>query len=230
VESFQADDLWHAIVGAIERLWSPPRPQKVLEVGCGSGRFLEWLERAGHFAQGVETSIDLLQKARKRLSERTFLWEASPEELPFEAKSFDTVFFVLSLEYADDPVKAMREAFRVARSSVIVVSFNTYSPSYWFTRLSGWLMKNPAMANCRTISPGNLAAMMRSAAGVPLRVTHEPVRWKNIGVGAIVLSPVIVSRFDLAKELTHRLAVPTTVSSQQFVPSPSSYEKLRSGR
>ncbi|MGC8718576.1 MAG: class I SAM-dependent methyltransferase [Thermodesulforhabdaceae bacterium] len=227
IESIETDELWHAIIEAVDRVWSPPCPQKVLEIGCGSGRFLQWLDRSGHYVQGVEASRTLLRKARMRLPERIVLWEAFPESLPFEAKSFDTVFFVLSLEYTADVTKATREAFRVARSSVIVVYFNAYSPSYWFTKLSGWLMKNPAMVNCRTISPGSLAAMMKSAAGIPLRVSHEPVRWRDMGVGAIVLAPVIVTRFDLAHQIIRPLPVSTATPRRHFVPSPSSFGKLR---
>ncbi|MEJ5301555.1 MAG: class I SAM-dependent methyltransferase [Thermodesulforhabdaceae bacterium] len=220
----RAGGLWDAVVYAISRIWSPPMPQKVLEVGCGSGRFLLWLYKENHTPYGVDPSKELLEKARKSLPDLVGLRQAPIEALPFEDKSFDTVFFVLSLEYAVDPVRALREAFRVARGTVVVVSFNAYSPYYWFTKLSAWVVNNP-MARCRTIRQGTLVAMTELAAGVPLRISQEPAKWKNIGIGALILSPIIVSRFDFAQQI-YGISPAHISPSGRFVPSPSSYGQV----
>jgi len=209
----RAGELWDAVVCAIGRLWSPPLPQKVLEVGCASGRFLLWLYKGKHIPCGVEPSQELLEEARKNLPDVIQLWHTPIEDLPFEDKSFDTVFFMLSLEYAVDPIKALREAFRVARYTVIIVSFNAYSPSYWFAKFSAWVEKNPVVY-CRTIRQSSLIAMTELAAGVPLHVTREPATWKEIGVGALIFSPIIVNRFDFTQCVAIRSSSP-----YRFVPS-----------
>ncbi|MCX7821899.1 MAG: class I SAM-dependent methyltransferase [Syntrophobacterales bacterium] len=222
---FQSNEFWQAIFRAVDRLWSPPLPQKVLAISCRSILFLLWLDKRGHLPHGVDPSGDLFLMARSRLPGRIPLWHAKPEKLPFDSSSFDVVFLALSLEYASDPEKALREAFRVAKSSVIIVSLNAFSPYLWFMKLSGWAIKNP-FANCRIIAPGLLTNMSRLIAGVPIRISYEAVQWKNMGT--TLFSPIVVTRFDFAHQVKGIFEIPLTSSrSQQFIPSPSSYEKFR---
>lgn len=222
----RTDDLWNAIFQAVDRLWSPPFPQKVLEIGCESTQFLRWLDETGHSVQRIDLSETPIRTISDRLPKGVAVWQVKPEKLPFGSKSFDTVFFTLSLEYTSSPKEALKEAFRVAKSSVIIVSFNFYSPYLWVARLSGWMTKSSS-AGCRIISSNTLTNMIRSVTEVPLRITSEPVRWKDMGT--TFFSPIIVTRFDIAYRRTNLLELPVSIpASQQFVPSPSSYEKFRS--
>ncbi len=109
------------------RVWDPPSPQRVLEVGCGSGIFLEWFDSLGHMVTGIDPSGTGLELARRRLSGRVGLDRGFAEDLPYSDNEFDTVALITSLEFVEDPAKALREAFRVARHTVLLGVLNRYS-------------------------------------------------------------------------------------------------------
>ena len=109
------------------RLWSPPSPQRVLEVGCGTGLFLEWFAELGHQVTGLEPSSSMLSICRDRLPDRISLDRGYAEHLPYEDNAFDTVALITTLEFVDDPLQALREAGRVARRHILVGALNRYS-------------------------------------------------------------------------------------------------------
>lgn len=109
------------------RVWSSQSPQRVLEVGCGTGLFLQWFAERGHQVTGLDPSSPMLEIARKRLPEKVDLYRGFAEDLPYEDNAFDTVALITTLEFVDNPSKALQEAFRVARRHVLVGSLNKYS-------------------------------------------------------------------------------------------------------
>lgn len=109
------------------RVWSPVLPQSVLEVGCGTGLFIEWFADFGHQVTGLEPSAFMLDVARKRLPPRISLERGFAEDLPYEDNSFDTVALITTLEFVDHPRQALEEACRVARRHVLLGVLNKYS-------------------------------------------------------------------------------------------------------
>jgi len=82
---------------------------KVLEVGCGSGRFLKYLSSKAGFLVGVDPSKaifaadELLGK-----NEKVILARASANDLPFEDQSFDFVCSIGVLHHIPDTFKALK--------------------------------------------------------------------------------------------------------------------------
>ena len=111
------------------KVWAPVSPQRVLEVGCGSGIFLEWFMSQGHMVTGLEPSSSSLDLARRRLGPKALLNKGFAEDLPYEDNEFDTVALINTLEFVEDPFLALREAFRVARRNVLLGVLNKYSIS-----------------------------------------------------------------------------------------------------
>ena len=109
------------------KIWTPVSPQRVLEVGCGSGVFLEWFKSQGHMVAGLEPSSSALELARRRLSPKVRLDQGFAENLPYDDNEFDTVALITSLEFVDDPDLALKEACRVARRNVLLGVLNKYS-------------------------------------------------------------------------------------------------------
>jgi SAM-dependent methyltransferase len=109
------------------KVWAPVSPQRVLEVGCGSGIFLEWFKSQGHMVAGIEPSSPSLELARRRLGPKVRLNQGFAENLPYEDNEFDTVALITSLEFVDDPYLSLKEAFRVARGNVLLGVLNKYS-------------------------------------------------------------------------------------------------------
>lgn len=111
----------------LSRVWSPPSPQSILEVGCGTGLFLEWFAGKGHQVTGLEPSQFMLSAARSRLPGRIRLDRGYAEHLPYDDNSFDTVALITTLEFVDNPSMALREALRVAKCHVLLGVLNRYS-------------------------------------------------------------------------------------------------------
>jgi SAM-dependent methyltransferase len=92
-------------------------PQRVLDVGCGTGllfdRLAEALPDAGLF--GIDLSAGMLRMARKKASGRAALARATAERLPFRSCSFDLALTVSALHYWWEPAAAVREMRRVLR-------------------------------------------------------------------------------------------------------------------
>jgi len=91
--------------------------RRVLNIGCGSGWLEEWLSRAGAFPIGVDTSLEFVKIAKKRMK-KGFLADfliADGEHLPFRTDSFSNVITYQSLHHFPQPYKVISEALRVSR-------------------------------------------------------------------------------------------------------------------
>lgn len=104
---------------------------KVLDVGCGTGRFLGALP-SRYDKVGIDVSVGMLDLAREKGLK---VEQASGADLPFDNDSFDLVATFAVLHHLIDPdvVRAsLREMVRVARpgGAVIVWDHNPLNP-YW---------------------------------------------------------------------------------------------------
>ena len=95
--------------------------QRVLEVGCGTGHWLENLEAWGCESVGVEPSPAMLERAGAR-GLRAELVLASAEALPFPDASFDRVLCVNAIHHFTDIPRFLAEARRVLRGRGCVLS------------------------------------------------------------------------------------------------------------
>ncbi len=115
----------------------PRRKQKLLDIGCGTGIFLEFFWSCGFDLTGMDKSPDMLARAREKIGHRADLHLGSAEDLPFEDREFDYASLMTVLEFVDDPGLVLREAARVARKGVLITFLNRASFYGWSTRLSG---------------------------------------------------------------------------------------------
>lgn len=107
---------------------------KILDVGCGAGR---WMEEMGKMLPGSEIwGIDKEPAAINFCRERklTNLKIASAENLPFPDSSFDLVTCLDLLEHVEDDKKAIFEFHRVLKpKGLLIISAPAYKKlfSYW---------------------------------------------------------------------------------------------------
>jgi SAM-dependent methyltransferase len=87
---------------------------RVLDVGCGSGLFVQLIAARGCEATGFDASEPLLAIARRRTPSAAF-HQGDMEALPFADECFDIVTGMNSFQYAADPWHALAEAKRVAK-------------------------------------------------------------------------------------------------------------------
>lgn len=83
--------------------------ENILHVGCGIGSFEERLSELNII--GLDSLKEMLEEARKRSNKNFVLGDA--ENLPFRDSSFDAVFYVATIEFINNYMKAIREATRV---------------------------------------------------------------------------------------------------------------------
>jgi ubiquinone/menaquinone biosynthesis C-methylase UbiE len=92
---------------------------KVLDMGCGAGRFCRIAADRGANISGLDATATFVQIARKRIPAGDFR-VGDIEHLPWPDNSFDVVTGFNSFIFAADFAGALREAGRVARSAASV--------------------------------------------------------------------------------------------------------------
>lgn len=115
-------------------------PWRVLDLGCGTGSYIESQNKSGKYQNiewhGVDPSEAMLNRARTKVSRANFhLGKA--ETLPFEQRYFDYVISRFSLHHFDDPRAALRDVHRVLKNNghfKIVNIAPDQSPNWWIYR------------------------------------------------------------------------------------------------
>jgi len=119
-------------------LLRPQTGERLLDVGCGSGMYLDVFHRAGMSVTGLDPSPVMLALARRRMAHRADYFPGRAEILPFEDNEYDVVSLITCLEFVDDPAAALDEAMRVARSRVLLGVLNSLSLTGLARRVQGW--------------------------------------------------------------------------------------------
>jgi SAM-dependent methyltransferase len=110
----------------------PPGVRTILDVGCGSGRFMQVLTERGYGVDGVSPGPMMAAQARKRLAEGQILHECRFEDLATERR-YDLVLFSESFQYikVDDALRNSLQLLNPAGSLLIADYFrrdNSPSP------------------------------------------------------------------------------------------------------
>lgn len=96
--------LWHRRLQAIRRYL--PHPGRALDVGCGTGEFLEILRRQGWDVAGIEPNLRAAQQVQARLGAEA-IRTISLEEASFPPNTFDLITLWDVLEHLNDPPAAL---------------------------------------------------------------------------------------------------------------------------
>lgn len=139
--------------GAIFGLLEPISGERILDVGCGTGRHALELTGRGTNVVGVDPSAEMLAVATARCAPQggPAYVRAVGERLPFASGTFDGVIIVTTLEFALDADAVLAEAVRVTRASgrLVVGTLNrrgpwaakrrgSHSPLWTRAHLFGW--------------------------------------------------------------------------------------------
>lgn len=113
--------------------------RRVLDVGCGNGRLMSFLEKFGVKYTGVDASERLVEIAKKRHHHSTLAPDfqvAGHTSLPFPDRSFDVVCSIASLHHVPSHAlreQAARECFRVLApgGTLFLITWNFWQPQFW---------------------------------------------------------------------------------------------------
>ncbi len=168
------------------RSFLKPLPgERLLEVGCGTGIFLEWFCDLGYYVTGLEPSPYMLDIAREKIGNRASFYRGVAEDLPFDDNEFDVVALITTLEFVDDQKKAVEEAFRVARKKVLMGVLNRYSLSNTRRLIHARFNPTNVYAHARFFSVFELSRLINET------VPGSRISWKTTAFFPEILIPYL---------------------------------------
>ncbi len=147
-----------------------PRVQTCLEIGVGTGHFARWLASEGYRVIGVDRSMPMLSEALRR-GGGVVLTRADASSLPFGDDVFDVSLLITTLEFLPYPERALYEAARVARHSIVLGVLNCWHPLAWQRKRSGL----PLWKVAHFYSPPELEHLVRQV----LDESVVQIRWRT---------------------------------------------------
>lgn len=90
-------------------------PGSVLEIGCGTGQFLEAARERGWTVSGQEFARETVEALAARLPGAELAWGVFPQECPYPDASFDLVHMNHVIEHFFDPLAALRRVAGLLR-------------------------------------------------------------------------------------------------------------------
>ena len=152
----------------------PIRGETLLDIGCGTGASMVPFLDLGLQVTGIDASPYMLDATTRNLGKRADLYRGFAEDLPFEDNSFNHASLVTSLEFVENPAKALEEACRVAKDRIFVGVLNRYALKGIQRRLQG-IFTHTIYNRARFFSVWEVKQMFRVLLGPDI-----PVSWRTV--------------------------------------------------
>ena len=123
------------------RMFRPSKGMNILDVGCGTGTYLEIYQRYGCNLYGIDLSPSMLEVAQARLGESARLELGDATNMPYEDNKFDLILSMLSLHEMIQKTRSgvLGEMKRVLKidGRILLIDFHPgpYQP------IQGWISK-----------------------------------------------------------------------------------------
>lgn len=95
------------------------KPGRLLDVGCGGGRFLRRMQKRGWQVAGTDFDEQAANKVTRRYGIKTHVGDLPQCKLP--AESFDAITLSQAIEHLYDPVSTLRECLRILKPGGLLV-------------------------------------------------------------------------------------------------------------
>ena len=150
--------------------------QSLLDIGCGTGQFLEILsQKAPDLSlSGVEPNLQMLSRAQEKFGNSINCVEAWAHELPFEDASFDFVTCNNMFHYIDEPMNALREFKRVLKTEGTLILLD-WCADFWTMRLNAMYLNVRKMAHVKTYTQKELEDMLQEVGFSDVGVERSKV-------------------------------------------------------
>jgi SAM-dependent methyltransferase len=127
----------NALLALETRILSPllalTKGQRILDVGCGTGRWMTWAEQRGACVFGIDACHEMIQQAARKPALTGRSARADVQQLPFRDCGVDVALCSFTLGYLESPRPLFRELARVARR-VIVSDLHPVAIRHGWTR------------------------------------------------------------------------------------------------
>lgn len=153
-------------------LLDPMRGRSVLDIGCGLGICLKALLDAGLEVTGLDPSPYMLDIAAAQLGHQADFHRGVAEDLPFDDNSFHYACLIKTLEFVNEPEKALEETFRVTKDRVFIGLVNRHAFSV--DKNKNRDLPAPFCDHARFLSVRKLKKMIRDLVG------DVPVSWQTL--------------------------------------------------
>lgn len=124
------------------RMLPPHQGMNVLDVGCGTGIHLSLYQKIGCNLFGIDTSLSMLDIARKRLGGNADIRLGDAARMPYDDKTFDLILCMLVLHEMEQSTRmdVISEMKRTLKSDghILLIDFHA-GPA---RPLKGWLTKS----------------------------------------------------------------------------------------
>ncbi len=160
----------------LQTLLRPVSGDSIIDIGCGTGEILKDLNgTSGLELTGIDPSPYMLDIAYNNLGEKVDLHRGFAEDLPFDDNAFNHSCLVSTLEYVNDPQKAIEEAARVAKDRLFICVMNRYAIINMQRRFIGIFNKS-IYNKAEFFSVWELKNIVKSVLG------KVPVEWRTMDI------------------------------------------------
>lgn len=154
-------------------LLQPMRGESVLDIGCGTGACLRAFLEMELLVTGLDSSTYMLDIASRNVGNRADLYRGFAEDLPFDDNSFNYACLFTTLEFVDNPQKALEEACRVAKDRIFIGVLNRYAIKGIQRRVKGMFTAS-IYNHAQFFSVWELKQRIRKIVG------HTPISWRTV--------------------------------------------------
>ncbi len=176
---------------------------KILEIGCGRGHGIFWLNALGHEAYGVDILESQFIIAKKNYPSLSNFYKVAPaEKLPFDNLIFDYIYTLESAQHFSSFEKFCIESHRVLKlQGKLIISTYFICNKQYIDRLVEIIPNNiEGFDKCLTIDE---AILMLENSG--FEVTNPPIRigdnvfqayskWQKIQLGNVPINSISQKR------------------------------------
>lgn len=198
---------------------------RVLDVGCGSGEFLELLAARGIRAAGIDPAPEMIALARRHAPDAELV-VGTAEALPWADAAFDLVTAFNALHFADDVDAALAEAVRTTRPGGAVAVANWAEGSRNELEVIEQAVADavdetlPPDGELR--EPGGLERLLAEGGLVELRAGLVPLDWVARDDAALVAGILLGEDDETIEELR-----PVVVAAARPFREPGGAYRLR---
>jgi len=176
------DDKWAFYVDAttrqtMARLSLEPT-DRVLDVGCGTGELLARLAAKYPDARlaGLDPVPDMLEVAKRKLSDKVDLRVGWANELPWPDASFDIVVSCNMFHYITHPVEAIQEMERVLRPGGRIV-ITDWCDDYLACRVCNLYLRLTNRAFYKTYRHAECLELLHAAGYGDIQLERYKISW-----------------------------------------------------